>query len=217
MSTYKTLLLPTAYFPPAHFFAAMVHLPVVEIEAWEHYQRQTFRNRCNLYAAGGVENLTVPVERNVRPKTPVRDIRIAWHMPWQIKHFRAIESAYRRSPFYEFYIDDLKSFFEEKPVTLLEHNTRILETLCKLTDIPVRICPTSSYQAGPSPEIWDLRLLAEPSISNNGLPLWFQPEPYEQVFSRRHGFQTNLSILDALFHLGPDTREWLQASIRSPF
>ena len=209
MNEYTSVVLSTSYFPPASYFAVMAQVDRVYLEACENYQRQTYRNRCTLLAANGTETLSVPVEHSDSVKIPIRQVRIACHMPWQNKHFRALESAYRRSPFYEYYVDDLKPFFEEKPDSLYDHNTQITSVLCELIGLDITLKNTTSYQTALPSGTLDGRALSHPNSSGNDSDSLFRPEPYEQVFSLRHGFRANMSILDVIFHLGPDTKDWL--------
>lgn len=217
MSEFTGVVLTTSYFPPTSYFAAIVGTDRFYLEACENFQRQTYRNRCTLVMANGVESLTVPVEHGVRIKTPIREVRIAYHTKWQNQHFRAIESAYRRSPFYEFYIDDLKSFFTEKPTYLYDLNLRILHKIGELIDLDKPFTDTVGYESVLTPDRLDGRPLSHPLKISHEAPLWSSLQPYEQVFSMKHGFQANMSILDALFNLGPGTKQYLVEGIRLRF
>jgi hypothetical protein len=157
-------------------------------------------------------DLTVPVMHEEKPKIPVTEIRIAYHTPWQKLHFKAIESAYRRSPFYEYYIDDLLPFFTERYVYLYEFNMKILHTVCKFVNIPLHIAESNTFMRD-SAVYEDWRDAIHPKAGRRLIDPSFSPVPYTQVFSDKFGFLPNLSILDVLFNTGPDTRITIERSI----
>lgn len=202
------MLLSTAYFPNVHYFTKLLFADQVFIEVCEHYQKQSFRNRCDISAANGVMSLSVPVLKGRSRGMPIRDAQISYETPWQKIHFRSIESAYRHAPFYEFLMDDLIHFWEKREKFLLDLNMKILETLLGLlTMSDVVIQATEAYAAPENPES-DWRQIIHPK---HAFPSdqSFNPLPYNQVFIEKNGFQANLSILDTLFQLGPETRKYL--------
>jgi len=212
------LLLSTAYFPPIQYFSCILqYQPAVVIERHEHYVRQSYRNRCAIYAAGGLLSLVVPVVKTDKPKTPVGEVEICYHAHWQKQHFKSIESAYRRSPFYEFYIDELMPFFNRRHPYLYEFNMNIMRAVCGLINMPFSARESCRY-VKPAEGIIDLRNKIHPktdftisdyptsnSLKSNSLT----PPRYLQVFADRHGFKPGLSILDLLFNVGPRAVELL--------
>ena len=111
-------LLTTAYFPPIAYFSCLKKAEVTYIEQYENFGKQSYRNRCEIMTANGVIALTVPVAK-ANSKTLIKDLKIVYPTPWQKLHFRGIESAYKNSPYYEYYIDDLMPFFEKQETYLL--------------------------------------------------------------------------------------------------
>ena len=121
-------LLTTAYFPPIAYFSCLKKAEVTYIEQYENFGKQSYRNRCEIMTANGVIALTVPVAK-ANSKTLIKDLKIVYPTPWQKLHFRGIESAYKNSPYYEYYIDDLMPFFEKQETYLFDHNLAILTTI----------------------------------------------------------------------------------------
>lgn len=210
------VLLTTAYFPNVQYFTKLTRSDLVLIEGCENYQKQSFRNRFDLYAANGPIALTVPVLKGRSQGLRIRDARISYETAWQRIHFKAVESAYRHAPFYEFLIDDLKFVWEEKETFLLDMNQRILQTLLDLmqwTGAAIRL--TDTYEM-PTQEIdTDWRYRIHPKIPFTSDPS-FTPRPYYQVFRHKEGFQPNLSILDTLFQLGPETLKYVNDCASEP-
>lgn len=207
------VLLSTAYFGPVQYYSKLVSAGNVALEKFENYQKQTYRNRCVIYNANGPQTLTVPVSRGDQLKIYTKDVRIDYSGNWQKIHFKAIESAYRCSPFYEYYIDDLAPLFEKKYERLYDLNLDALQITCDLLEITAELYETDEYEADPPEGYRDFRELIHPK------PRMFKPDPefnppvYTQVFEPKHGFVANLSILDLLFNTGNEALNLLQESI----
>lgn len=202
------LLLTTAYFPPIPYFSAIQQATHTYIEQFENFGKQSYRNRCEIMTANGVIPLTVPVAK-ANSKTLVKDLKIVYVTPWQKLHFRGIESAYKNSPYYEYYIDDLMPFFEKKEIYLLDLNNNILETLFGLLKIAKPFSLTDDYIREGDPAYSDLRNSIHPKASRRVSGADFPIHPYRQTFSDRFDFTPNLSILDLLFCCGPDAGRYL--------
>lgn len=205
----KPILLSISYFGPIQYFSKWASGHPLFLEAHENYPKQTFRNRCVIASANGRLNLTVPIVREDRIKIPIREVRIDYSMMWQKKHLRALESAYRKSPFYDFYIDDLLPFFERKPVFLFDLDLEISSLLASLLQLDAEPLPTTQYVAGSS-DICDFRHTILPTKGEHD-PSFVAPV-YPQNFEEKLGFLENLSVLDLLFQTGPDAGYWLRES-----
>ena len=203
------LLLSTAYFAPIQYYSKLIQDKQVVLERHEHFNKQSYRNRCTIYTANGLLDLVVPVARTREPKIPVTEIEISYDTLWQKLHFKAIESAYRRSPFYEYYIDDLMMFFDRRHRSLYDFNMLILQTVCRLTKIPFCVEESRNYMQ-PCEGITDMRNRIHPKIQY--VDAEFAPPQYTQVFADKWGFQPNLSILDLLFNTGPETKNVLSSA-----
>ena len=196
----STVLLSTAYLAPVEYYFQMCHHPQVIIEAHCHYVKQTYRNRCVIASANGCQTLSIPVINPGALKCPTKDIRIAEHGNWRHLHWNAIVSAYNSTPFFEFYEDDFRRFYEKPVDFLFDFNEELREVVCALLDIsPVAACSTE-YVFSPKPDVLDLREAIHPKKT----PTVQFFHPYYQVFEEKYGFQANLSIIDLLFNMGPE-------------
>ena len=207
------ILLSSAYLPPVQYFAHLQSAEQVWIEQYDHYQKQTYRNRCVIAAPDGPLSLTVPIEKPNTQKAFMRDIRISDHGNWRHLHWNAIESAYNHTPFFEYYKDDFRPFYEKKFDFLVDYNEQLCQLVCQLIDIDTSFQRTESYVAEPSNTIIDLRDAIHPKkeVMDDAS---FRAVPYYQVFQERLGFLPNLSIIDLLFNMGPEAILVLQKSIK---
>lgn len=203
----ERILLSTAYHAPIQYFSKLRRYPQVYLEQWESYQKQSYRNRCYILSANGVLPLTVPIV-HTGEKTPIKNIRIDYTKRWKIMHLRAIESAYRSSPFYLYYIDDFLAIYHNEYEYLWEMNLAFLQLTLQLLNIKVNLKITASYREIPSPFL-DFTHAIHPKNRFNQPDPTFVPRPYFQVFEKKFGFVPNLSILDLLFNTGPEAAGWL--------
>ena len=198
-------LLGTAYFPPIEYFHVLACFPAVAVDACESYQKQSWRNRCTIYSAGGVQALQIPVcHDNIRSGS-VRDIRIDYSREWLHQHRIAIISAYRSSPFFEYYWDGIDAILQSRPEKLFDLNTALTRHIAAEMELRCEILTTDSFvkDAGQL----DFRSRIHPKSKENPV---FEPKPYYQIFSGKSGFISNLSILDLLFHEGPQAADFLK-------
>ena len=206
-----TALLSTTYFGPVQWYQKLYRHDHVLIEACESFVKQTYRNRCCIATAQGVQTLTVPVVHadGGGQSALVGTLLLSDHGNWRHQHWQAITSAYGDSPFLEYYEDDLRPFFfEHRWERLLDFNEAIRSKMCELLDITPDVSLTHYYIKGDDDaahqheQLSDFRYAIRPK---QPLPdAAFQPRPYYQVFSSRHGFLPNLSILDLLLNMGPE-------------
>ena len=206
-------ILATSYFAPIQYYCKLIQYDKVLIEQWENYSKQSYRNRCNIYGANGVLPLSIPVVKATSKKILTRDVKISYDTNWQKLHLKGIESAYKSSPFYEYYIDDLERFFNQKWDNLLEFNMEIQQEICSMLEIEPNVELTSDYVEIGNENIDDYRDGIHPKASKNKMDLLFKPSPYTQVFGEKHGFQANLSILDVVFNLGPEGLTYLESCL----
>lgn len=186
--------------------AAIVQAEKVMFEVEDNYQKQTYRNRAYIAHSNGELLLNIPIKHNKggkRQKT--KNVMVENDFPWQEHHFKSLQSAYRTSPFFEYYEDDLAPLFKETVENLLDHNLKITEVLCELIGIGVEFSKTTSYEV--SPQIKDLRFLINAKRKSD-----FRPEEYTQVHQANHAFLPNLSVLDLLFNEGTNTLTYLEKS-----
>lgn len=206
-------LLTTSYFPPIQYYNKIVKDKNILIEQYEHYGKQSYRNRCDIYGANGKLTLSLPVIKGARMKILTKDIRIEYVEDWEKIHFKSIESAYRKSPFYEYYIDDIQPLFSKKHKYLLDLNNDILEVTNDILDVNPSINMSNDYIKDTS-DMDDWREGIHPKKSRQREDLSFISSSYTQVFSDKFGFEPNLSILDLIFNLGPEAIDYLEKTIK---
>lgn len=200
----KTILLHPSYFPSIEQMAAVAQAEKVVFEVEDNYQKQTYRNRMFVAHSNGKLLLNIPIKHNKggkRQKT--KDVNVENDFPWQEQHWKSLQSAYRTSPFFEYYEDDLEPLFTEPVGNLMEHNLKTFDLLCELIGIEVEVSKTTSFET--APEMIDLRILINAKRESA-----FEAEKYTQVHEANHPFLPNLSVLDLLFNEGPNALTYLE-------
>lgn len=199
----KQLLLSTTYFGPIQWYQKLYRAEYVQIERWESFQKQTYRNRCIIATTNGPQALTVPIERQFTINC-IKDIRISDHGNWRHLHWNALQSAYGESPFFDYYQDDIRPFFEQRWDYLLDFNEAIREKMCELLDIQPKVDYSKEFTVySLSSCVPDYRMVIRPK--NPEPDPDFTPKHYYQVYEQKNGFLPNLSILDLLFNMGPES------------
>ncbi len=223
------MLLSVAWFPPVSYFALIakdfilspdkVKPSVVYLEACEHYQKQSWRNRFRYYAADGPGILNFPiVHEDGTHELPITEIKVDYSTPWLVRTERAISSAYESSAYFEYYKDELFGILDSRPETLFDLNVRIIKFFLRKTGISADLRMTDEYVPVLSREApvdtglygMDYRELIHPKRPDNILKDLGLEKPYFQVFARKYGFVSNLSIMDLLFNEGPDSISYLK-------
>ncbi len=205
-------LLSTAYWAPVQYYSKLIHSTIILVEQHENYLKQTYRNRCRIATANGVQDLTIPVLKTHGEKMPIRDVRIDYSEQWQHNHWRAIVTAYRSSPFFEYYADDFRPFYEHKETFLFDLNDKIFRLAIELIGLRRTIDYTGNFIAVPA-DVVDNRYTITPKAAQALPDSTFKPQTYYQVFAPVNGFAANLSILDLLCNEGPNALQVLAGSI----
>ena len=207
-----TVYLSSAYLAPVEYYTKLLAYDRVCIEQHDHYIKQTYRNRCTIAAPDGELALSIPTVKPASLKCPMCDIRISDHGNWRHLHWNAIESAYNHTPFFEYYKDDFRPFYEKKDEFFADFNEELCHLVCSLIDIQPVMERTSEYKTGFAPGEADFRERIHPKKDFSLEDPDFSPQPYYQVFQERLGFLPNLSIIDLLFNMGPESLLVLQQS-----
>lgn len=196
-----SIVLPISYFGPVQEYALLKQNDSAVYELEEHFVKQSYRNRCEIYGANGQLRLTVPLVLKSREKTAIKDIQISNTEKWQSQHWKAIVSSYKNSPYFYYYEEDLLQIFLKEYKFLKDLNLGTQEVIKKHIPLNCEISFTSEYH----PQINnDFRMLIHPKKNSIAV----NPR-YIQVFEERHGFIPNLSILDLLFNEGPMAESYL--------
>ena len=208
------ILLSTAYFPNIQYFSKLENCNEVLIEQHENYIKKSYRNRCEILAANGKLALSVPIEKSTAEKIKITDVKIDYSENWQKNHLKALESAYALSPFYEFYIDDLKPLFEKKYEYLFDLNIDIIKTVFDLIGIKKQIKLTDNFIEINEQNKNDFRFSIHPKEKMQKRDNEFVANRYIQTFFDKFEFVPNLSILDLIFNLGPESLEYLHKTLK---
>ncbi len=197
-------LFTTAYFPSISYMARFLNEDAPAIEVWETYCKQTYRNRCRVMTANGVESLSVPVVKVNGSHTMTKDIAISPFEPWQHIHSRCLESAYKASPYFDHYFDYLKPIFKGRFNRLIDLNDTALRAVLKLLKKERGIIHTTDYARETDKD------LREDFSPKRPFDATLFPS-YYQVFSEKYPFAPDLSILDLIFNLGPEAAGYLSS------
>jgi len=201
------IILHPTYFPTIAHFIAIANARVITFEKHDNFQKQSYRNRMQIYGANGKLQLSVPVTHGKNgAKVKYTDTQIKNIENWQKQHWRSIVSAYKSSPFFEYYQDDIQPIFEQPKNNLFELNIEIFKIICNCIELDIEIKYTTDFiKIYNEADTFDFRYLAR-SKKESFIPI----TPYTQVFGNKHGFLNNLSILDLLFNEGPNTLNYLE-------
>ena len=196
-------LFTTAYFPSISYMARFLKEDAPVIEVWETYHKQTYRNRCRVMTANGVENLSVPVVKVNGNHTMTKDMALSPIEPWQHIHSRCLESAYKAAPYFDHYYDYLRPVFEGHFERLIDLNDATLKAVLKMLKVDKGFVHTTDYvreAENDLREAFSLKKQADASLFPT----------YYQVFNDKHPFAPDLSVLDLVFNEGPEAVGYLK-------
>jgi hypothetical protein len=196
------MLFQPTYFSPIAQYVAIANCQNIVLEVHDNYLKQTYRNRCYIYTASGKLLLNISILHTRGSKQLTKDVKIDNYYNWQKQHFKTLESAYRSSPYFEFYEDDLRALYDKKHTYLLDLNLDCHEFVMDALQEDISHTPTLVYEK--EPVVADFRSLAIVKNTQD-----FQNTPYVQVFDDKFGFIPNLSVLDLIFMEGPNSFTYL--------
>jgi hypothetical protein len=214
MAVFHSAFLETQYLPPIETFARLWGLNQLHIETQDHWQKRSYRNRAKITGATGEILLSVPIVRRVDPTAGRRkggSVRISYEEDWIKVHWESLASAYRRSPYFEYYEDDLAPIYHQKYDKLIELNTALMHFFFEALEWEMKILESPVWEDVVPLGAIDLRD-AIYAVRPRPDPFYKAPS-YHQVFEDRHGFLPNLSMADMLFNCGPKSRQLLEAAI----
>jgi len=198
------VILSIAYFPNIHYFTKIIAYDSIKIEYNENYQKQSYRNRCTILSANGPLNLIIPVIKNHVNKILIKDVKIDNQKKWKSQHWNAICSAYRNSPYFEFYEHEVKSLIFSNEENLFKFNLTIIKKILELLEIEKKLTLTDSFLKEYLNSD-DFRYKIHPKINFIEIDDRFCPLKYLQVYNYKFEFVPNLSILDLIFNMGPES------------
>ena len=206
----NNILIHPGYFPSISHFVAIAQSDLVTFEMDDNFQKQTNRNRMYIYSPNGIQLLNIPIKHSKEAHQKTKDVRLETAFDWQKQHFKSLEAAYRTSPFFEYFEDDIYPIFEKKHHFLMDLNFEAMDVVSKCLRMKFEYETTNEYfHEVDSNTFLDFRALADGKKDQS------QFEAYTQVFEEKHGFLNNLSILDLLFNEGPSAHSLLDESFIS--
>lgn len=208
----KTVLLSSAYLPPVSYFSKLYAYEKVCVERFDHYMKQSYRNRCVIASAAGPLSLTIPTVKSEDPKCLMKDVRISDHGNWRHVHWNAFVAAYKQSPFFDYYADEFHEFFEKRYSFLFDFNTELCNWLCEQLDMHPVVTWSDDFIVDTA-GMDDFREQIHPKKRLQTEDASFKAVPYYQVFQEKQGFQADLSVADLLFNMGPEGLLVLRDSI----
>jgi hypothetical protein len=193
------ILIHPNYFPNIHQFIQIIKANNILFEVSDNYQKQTFRNRTYIYGANGKLGLFIPVIHTHKNRELFKDVKISYESNWMDLHLKSLQSAYRSSPYFEYFEDDFIKLYSEKEKFLADFNIKCIKLISNLLDLDLDFKISSKYVEKTN-DIIDLR-----DLSNARKEKKIETPKYIQVFESKHGYLNNLSILDLIFNEGTNS------------
>ena len=193
------ILIHPNYFPNIHQFTQIIKANNILFEASDNYQKQTFRNRTYIYGANGKLGLFVPVIHSHKQRELFKDVKISHDSNWMDLHLKSLQSAYRSSPYFEYFEDNFIKLYSEKEKFLVDFNIKCIKLISNLLDLNLNYKISNEYIEKTN-DIIDLR-----GLSNARKEKKIDTPKYIQVFESKHGYLNNLSIVDLIFSEGPNS------------
>jgi hypothetical protein len=215
MTRNQAAILSLQYLPPARYLSLFWAYAHVHIERWEYYRKGSYRNRCYLAGPGGPFCLSIPLRKGKNEQQPLVEVRIAHDEPWQRRHWRAIQAAYGKAPFFPHFAEELALYYERRYEFLFDFNLELMHYLRQTLGAPAALHFTPEYRADPPAGFADWRERIHPK-REAAADSYFNMTPYAQVFMEKTGFIPNLSILDLLMCRGPEAAAILAHSFKHP-
>lgn len=204
----KTALIELHYLPSLSYFSALVDCTEIVVEKYEHYEKQSYRNRCHIKGPHRVETLIIPVtSKHGKPK--IVEVKIDYDQKWLNNHWRTLQTGYGKSPYFEYYAPDLHDILFKKNIFLYDLNMQLMTMCLKWLKRDVVLKESAFYEKQPPAGITDLRGAINPK-KEDGCNRFYKSIEYQQVFGSK--FVPNLSLMDLIFNQGPGALSIVKAS-----
>ena len=216
MSQQNTLLIELQYLGSIEYFAQLLHYPHVILEQHEYFERSTLRNRAYIATSNNIFSLAVPLQHGRQQRCSVKEVRISYSYAWQRQQWHSLEAAYRSSPFFEYFEDYFRPFYEKRYTFLWDYNYELLQTILGILKLNLHIEHTTEYHKDYTqinPQIVDYRSKCCRKIPFQPTNTTYTPPIYHQVFNNIYPFAPNLSMVDLLFNTGMGAVQLLKESI----
>jgi len=204
----KTSLIEVHYLPSVCYFTALTDCQRLVVEKFEHYEKQSYRNRCYIKGPQQVEILIVPVTSK-KGKPSITEVKIDYRQKWLNNHWRTIQTGYGKAPFFEYYAPDLHDLLFKKPPFLYDLNLQVLTLCLNWLKMDMTVEETGVYEKNPPPGVTDFRGVLNPK-KEHGCNRFYKSVEYQQVFGSK--FVPNLSLIDLIFNQGPVAWSIVKAS-----
>lgn len=201
----KSILIESQYIGSCSYWKLLLDADTILIDNQEHFVKRSFRNRAHILGANGLLRLSIPLESGKHQHAAMKDVRISYNQDWQNLHWHSLTSCYRRSPFFEFYEDNFRKFYDNKFEFLIEYNTELLKTIAVILKADINFTYTEKYIKKEEFDGTDFRSFILPSTESV-----IEFPVYPQVFNDRFDFIKDLSILDLLFNAGTRSKDYLE-------
>lgn len=202
----KTILIESQYIGSCSYWKELLSAEKISFDKHEHFEKRSYRNRAHILGANGLLRLSIPLESGKHQHSAMKDVRISYNANWQKIHWQSLTSAYRRSPFFEFYEDQVRKMYDTQYELLFDYNNEFLKVICGLLKINLPVTATDKYIAAVDEDVKDYRSYFSPGRkSGNNFA------EYPQVFNDRFDFIPDLCVLDLLFNVGTRSLDYLSA------
>lgn len=200
----QPILIESQYAGNCSYWNLLLKSKEIYIDSHEHYVRRSYRNRTHILGANGLLRLSIPLESGKSQHAAMKDVRISYNERWQELHWHSMVSAYSRSPYFDYYEDHLKKFYEQKFELLIDYNFQFMLTIASILKVDLSVKFTEKYFSKDEFFGTDYRSFILPNKKSE-----INFSAYPQVFSDRFPFEADLSILDVLFNKGTTSVEYL--------
>ena len=200
----QPILIESQYAGNCSYWNLLLKSKEIYIDSHEHYVRRSYRNRTHILGANGLLRLSIPLESGKSQHAAMKDVRISYNERWQELHWHSMVSAYSRSPYFDYYEDHLKKFYEQKFELLIDYNFQFMLTIASILKVDLSVKFTEKYFSKDEFFGTDYRSFILPNKKSE-----INFSSYPQVFNDRFPFEADLSILDVLFNKGTTSVEYL--------